>query len=403
MATTFKTLLNDDVVSTRTMLHEAIPITGTIASGTYNNATSVPLNIKNYSHGYFQSVFDYPYLSSSANHIFDISCGFKTGSSGWTPGLKGPGGSISGNPSVVQCAKKTQIYNQFAANLAGYNADGTIRTFDRDGDYSTTGGGAELGQEMLACYFLNFSRLLVKDEIKKGSFRLSYLTGGFPHNVVFNDGDNNTEIILGDYGATGSYKVNSPAGEYAPIYTSSIAPGEGANKSVGLIYYQAGIVVLSASIFSTGSNPTHAALSSSDVTSPKMHFGGPDADMPGGSTRVYQTGSVSQVLSGATIQQNADGFRNRLNYVSFNNTVELNSTIYFCRANHNEFNYSSNPTYVNASKIVTKNKATDAPVSYITTVGLYSADNELLAVAKLSEPLKKDPSTELTLRVRLDY
>ena len=39
MATTFKTLLNDDVVSTRTMLHEAIPITGTIASGTYNNAT----------------------------------------------------------------------------------------------------------------------------------------------------------------------------------------------------------------------------------------------------------------------------------------------------------------------------------------------------------------------------
>ena len=43
------------------------------------------------------------------------------------------------------------------------------------------------------------------------------------------------------------------------------------------------------------------------------------------------------------------------------------------------------------------------PASYITTVGLYSADNELLAVAKLSEPLKKTPSNELTLRVRLDY
>ena len=90
-------------------------------------------------------------------------------------------------------------------------------------------------------------------------------------------------------------------------------------------------------------------------------------------------------------------------YISFNNTVELNSTIYFCRANHNEFNYSSNPTYVNGSKIVTKNKASDTPVSYVTTIGLYSADNELMAVAKLSEPLKKDPSTELTLRVRLDY
>jgi hypothetical protein len=43
------------------------------------------------------------------------------------------------------------------------------------------------------------------------------------------------------------------------------------------------------------------------------------------------------------------------------------------------------------------------PVAYPTTVGLYSADRELLAVAKLSEPLKKDPNTELTLRVRLDY
>ena len=43
------------------------------------------------------------------------------------------------------------------------------------------------------------------------------------------------------------------------------------------------------------------------------------------------------------------------------------------------------------------------PVSYITSVGLYSADNELLAVAKVSEPLIKTPSNELTLRVRLDY
>ena len=50
-----------------------------------------------------------------------------------------------------------------------------------------------------------------------------------------------------------------------------------------------------------------------------------------------------------------------------------------------------------------KQQALDEPVSYITSVGLYSADNELLAVAKLSEPLKKDPNTELTLRVRLDY
>ena len=53
--------------------------------------------------------------------------------------------------------------------------------------------------------------------------------------------------------------------------------------------------------------------------------------------------------------------------------------------------------------MVVKTNSQDLPVSYVTSVGLYSPDNELLAVAKLSEPLKKDPSTEFTIRVRLDY
>jgi len=108
------------------------------------------------------------------------------------------------------------------------------------------------------------------------------------------------------------------------------------------------------------------------------------------------TGSYSPKAS-------ANAWRNRIQNISFNNTVELNSAVYFCRANHNEFNYSANPTYISGSKIRVKENPDDAPTSYITTVGLYSSDNELLAVAKLSEPLKKDPTNEVTLRVRLDY
>ncbi len=99
-----------------------------------------------------------------------------------------------------------------------------------------------------------------------------------------------------------------------------------------------------------------------------------------------------------------DGLRKAIHEISFNNTTELNSTIYFCRASHNEFNYSSNPTYIDsASKIRVKETSFDQPVTYITSIGLYSADNELLAVAKLSEPIKKTPENELTFRVRLDY
>ncbi len=76
--TIFKPLAADDRVSTKTLLHEAIPITGTIVSGTYGHATKEIF--KNFTHGMFQSVYDYPYLSSSANHIFDISFGTSTSS-----------------------------------------------------------------------------------------------------------------------------------------------------------------------------------------------------------------------------------------------------------------------------------------------------------------------------------
>ena len=340
MATTFKTITANDVTNTRTLLHEAIPLTGTIASGTYNDD-----NIKEFSHGMFQSVYDYPYLSSSANHIFDVTHGYSSES------------ALSG-ASSVQNSKKINIYNQMASVLVGHDATGSIQRFDQDGNIAA--GGAKLNE----AFFLNFSRLLSKDEIKKDSFRMSFLTGGTP-------AARTDTLTIGDYGASTSYLVNSPAGEYAVLYTSSATPN--ANSVVGLLYYQAGVAVLTGSIF--------------------------DGDMGPGVT----SGSYDALATGSNINVMADSIRNRLVDIDFNNTVELNSTIYFCRANHNEFNYSANPTYLSQSQIRVKNTTSDNPVSYITTVGLYSSDNELLAVAKLSEPLKKDPNTELTIRVRLDY
>ena len=114
--------------------------------------------------------------------------------------------------------------------------------------------------------------------------------------------------------------------------------------------------------------------------------------------------TINAVLTGSQITGAADNIRTRMYNLQFNNTVELNSTVYFCRAPHNKFNYSANPTYLSASSIRVKNNVrTNPPISYITTIGLYSSNNELLAVAKLSEPLRKDPTNELTLRVRLDY
>jgi hypothetical protein len=348
MATTFKTLLNNDSTTTRTLLHEAIPITGTIVSGTYDESSTSTSNIKNYSHGMFQSVYDYPYLSSSANQIFDITVGYSNGS------------ALSG-ASSSQNTKKINIYNQMSQVLVGYDSNGNIREFDQDGNFAA--GGTKLKE----CIFVNFARLLSKDEIKKGSFELKVMTGSTPAA--------RTDIqTISDYGAASNYRVNSPAGEYAVLYTSSATPNS--DSGVGLLYYQAGIAVLTASIFDGEFGQNGAA---------------------------YDTGSIDAVLTGSEISSSADGFRNALNNIQFNNTTELNSTIYFCRANHNDFNYSANPTYLSQSKLVVKETSTDSPVSYVTTIGLYSADNELLAVAKLSEPIKKTPDTEVTFRVRLDY
>ncbi len=340
MATIYKPFLNDDVTSTRTLLHESIPVTGTIVSGTYG-AFGSESNIKNYSHGMFQSVYDYPYLSSSSNHIFDITCGYSNNS------------ALSASTNSDH-TKKVAIYNQMAQVLAGHDESGSIRRFDADGDLSS-------GTKHDDVFFLNFSRLLSKDEIKKGTFSLSFMTGAYAAPAP-------KLVTIADTGADTAYKTNSPAGEYGLLKRG--------HTNVGLLYYQAGVAVLTASVLE------------GVATGFKFNATGD---------------GVSGSLTGSTIQSNADNLRHHLYNLTFNNTTELNSTIYFCRVNHNEYNYSANPTYTSGSRVRVKNNTIDNPVSYITTVGLYSADNELLATAKLSEPLKKDPTNEMILRVRLDY
>ncbi len=69
-----------------------------------------------------------------------------------------------------------------------------------------------------------------------------------------------------------------------------------------------------------------------------------------------------------------------------------------------EFNYSSNPTYLDGNgNIQVINGDNSRPFSYITTVGLYGNSDELLAVAKTSRPIEKNDEKDLTIRVRLDF
>jgi len=333
---------------------------------------------------------------------------------------------------------RRNVYTQMQQILVGRDPNNNLRKFDRDGNFSDTADDVYNN-----CVFISFSRLLVKDEIKKGTFRLELGVGQTDLSVdytansaqtqIFQPADHDTDgsdeggtVLITDTGAQDEYRVNSPVGEYAILKLQEIdGPDDLTNVDdtvtndgipVGLIYYQAGIIVLNldwmADSADTPADPGGPNESDENYSGPED-----DANLSGGITPNYlnwfwdpdQAGGSEAInwytmIKGAyTINNLAEGFRHRINKIQFNNTTELNSTIYFCRAKANEFNYSSNPSYLSGSKIAVKENSTDMPVSYITTVGLYSADQELLAVAKLSEPLKKDPTNELALRVRLDY
>ena len=307
-------------------------------------------------------------LSSSANHIFDITCGYSSDS------------SLFDSIVTHKTQRKETSITKWLKFVLDTTLPGSVLRFDEDGDILA--GGAKIKEG----YFMNFTRLLVKDEIKKGTVSL---TVGVTVLLMLLRWDETVTIT--DAGGVNDYRVNSPVGEYGVLYASGSSVDSSVTSSTynaapcGLVYYQAGVMVLSASLFK-------------DITD-----GGILTDANGTSEMNSSGESIAVTLTGSEISGNADNLRHRLQNVQFNNTVELNSTIYFCRANHNEFNYSANPTYLSSSQIRVKQISSDEPISYITTVGLYSENNELLAVGKLSEPLKKTPANEFTIRARLDY
>jgi len=344
----YEPLGSTDTTTTKTLLHESIPLTGTIVSGTYGVFPN-DTNIKDYTHGMFQSVYDYPYLSSSANHIFDLTAGFNASS------------PLSGSLNVTMQSKKINMYNQFSQVLLGYTSSlNTIRDFELDIQLDQTGS-------MKESLFINFSRLLFKDEIKKGTVSMTLGSGSWATPFEF------TKTLTDASASSTGGTSNTQGGDYGVLY----ATGEN-SVAYGVCFYQAGIIALSTASFGT------------------------IVDFNSSSAPMYSY-TVGQSLVTASISSSCNALRHRVKNISFNNTTEINSTIYFCRIPHNKYNYSANPTYLSSSQIRVKNVASDTPVTYLTTIGLYNANNELLASAKLSEPLKKDPNNEITLRIRLDY
>lgn len=81
----------------------------------------------------------------------------------------------------------------------------------------------------------------------------------------------------------------------------------------------------------------------------------------------------------------------------------VSSNYVFVRVRNSEFNYSTNPSNITGSGELRWDVMINTPQAYLTTVGLYNDNNDLLAVAKLSKPLLKDFTKEALVRIKLDY
>ena len=91
-------------------------------------------------------------------------------------------------------------------------------------------------------------------------------------------------------------------------------------------------------------------------------------------------------------------------YFAARNKETVHATHYFVRVRNNEYNFSNNPTFTSGSNgTFTHASFFKNPKAYITTVGLYNNNNELLAVAKLSKPLLKTFNREALIRIKLEY
>ena len=89
---------------------------------------------------------------------------------------------------------------------------------------------------------------------------------------------------------------------------------------------------------------------------------------------------------------------------AFSASYTIYSTQYKCTADAGEFNYSLNPTLLTGSSVEYDFNIVDSEefMPYVTTIGLYNENQELMMVGKLSQPCQLNPYTDTNFIVRID-
>ena len=394
---TFKTISSADIKTTKTVLNQLIDFVEEDVSGSASRksyqvfVTSSGDNAITSS--LFQTVFDQNYTLQTANELFDITYGVFSGSSSVTAASTGidTNGKILFTSQSVMMREKVNVYRQFAQTLLG-SANSRFRA-----PFSSTSATDDIDNVLFLC----FKRLFVRDGIKRETFAMrmfqsaSGLVPGDTYDNIFGQTaihPSSASVIFTDVGAASSIERSQFGGDVGNIVLSSDT-----TQTVGLMFYQKGIAVLD----------LRRSLDDTQVMSGTIGSVGALASTPMSASFIpdfVNSASMDDIIKHVSTERFGTGSNT---FLTFQNNTKINSTLIFCRATADEFNYSSNPTYTDSEGRVLvideSQQGQEKSFSFVTTVGLYDANEELLATAKLSRPVEKNDEKDLTFRVRLDF
>lgn len=353
----------------------------------------------------FQTVYDQDFTLQTANPIFDVTFGIappdalRNGTTSNGAGIAGvasnnvtdTGGKYLFPSNSLMMREKMDIYSQFAQTLMGSRT----KMFTIPSNATTPGATSE---PIDAALFLAFKRLFSRDQIKRETYAMRFFqtastNAGIPN---FSSGPSSGSTIYTDIGSSDG-RYFDVGGQYGYLVDAS-----NTSKAVGLMYYDSGIAILDVS----------------KVVDTTQKITGTISTMSPLGAEVISASFIPNFVVSASIDDVVDHFcytrfgSGSLTAVTFQNVTNINSSLIFCRAMPDDFNYSSNPTYIEQSgdfqgRLTIYDPAlpeeTQEPFAYVTTIGLHDNTGGLLAVAKLSRPVEKSPGRDLTFRVRLDF
>ena len=254
-------------------------------------------------------------------------------------------GSVPINPTVKGYSPSRIVYGQYR-NLV-YGTETTNFSFD---------GGVTTAEQI---YVINIARNRYKESLQPGSLNLSLKSGSAT--IQLTD-DSNTTSLTRFIGENRIFYLIS--GSNGNAYTASASA-----SYYGIMLPDLGFMVLNASGSLT---PYIQAANLTTASAQYNHL------------KLFNSISASgnfQLRSQETVS----------------------SRFFFTRVKNGDFNYTTNPSIIDANGNLLFTTLINNPQTFITTVGMYNDNNELLAVAKLSKPLVKDFTKEALIRIKLDY